>query len=452
MFCENCGTKLRDGAKFCNKCGYNMAQPVYPHYNLQPTPPGSAKQSNSALPAIIISSVIIVVTIIAMILLFVMPGYLRADYRKDKENPSLAEGSSEPDSSSLITADNSSDSPAEQDEASKDSSNGSEADASATTDKAASDSSDSSNNTDKSEKASTEEVTTEDPEIVLAEFIASMSTDDQPNIADFFWYTECVIHDGIPSDAIYFSKHPLANGGWKMYMLNDPYYKANNHSEMWMNADIETEDDDINACVTIKWGNLFDGSGESVDQSGEVTEFYGSWENKNLVVKDAAWGTLTLTDFYSKGINQFILGTFDWIDGTSAYVAMVRPGRKIEYEISENRINFYAYDQSITEATTQITTQATTQATTEAVILDPTPPPPPQEPYDIGIILERCAQFTRSQYADVIEIEQSGELYIHCYDEIVDDTGVHMVTNDWLTIDPATLTGYNFMWDYVDLR
>ena len=30
MYCDNCGNKLRDGAKFCNKCGTNIEEYVVP--------------------------------------------------------------------------------------------------------------------------------------------------------------------------------------------------------------------------------------------------------------------------------------------------------------------------------------------------------------------------------------------------------------------------------------
>ncbi len=462
MFCENCGRQLSDGAKFCDGCGFsiepqNRSQapygqpqnrpqgPIYPQYNMQPNQGPPKEKSGNILPAIIISATVIIVAIITMILLFVAPGFLRSDYGKNDKKSEREKD--DDDKSSKNKSDKDSD---------KNTNDSDDKASAGNADSKETKSEDEAKDTQSEDttEAVTEEVTTEDPELVLANFIASMTTDERPDLSDFWWYTESVLYDGVPADAIYFSKHELANGGWKMYMVTDPYVLSDNHSEMWMNANIQTQEDGVTATVTIDWYSMFIGStGESIDRSGdEDTTFYGSWDNGDLVVEEGAWGKLTFTDFYSIGINQFIIGTFNWVDGSYAQVALIRPGNNIEYTPTDNPYIYATEETETYEPITEAQTQATTHATTEAVVMDPVEPPPPQQSYDIGVILERSAQFTRSQHAEVIEMLQSGELVIHCYDEIVDETGAHIATNDWLTIDPSTMTGMNFMYEYVDLR
>ena len=428
MYCGKCGKKINAGSQFCEHCG-------------NPVPPQAPKQK-TILPVIIIASTVVVVTLVTLILLFVAPGYLRSDYG------GKADSSSERD-----WDDDDDDNKKSKKNKDKDKSSKNDSDEASPQDAKADSETEAVTDTEAEETASetvSEEATTEDPELAMIDYAKSMSTNMQPSIADFYWYTSSVLYDGIPADAVYFNKHKLTEGGWKMYMFNDPYYEANNRSEMWANINLHTDDDDVTASATIDWGSTLVAGDDTSTSSSEKTELSGSWDNKFFTVSTDS-GKLTLTDFYSKGINQFILGTFEWNDGTLGLVAMVRPGINIEYTPTEN---YSAGSVFFTNpyATTEATTQATTQAPDPVEPLPPLPDNPPDIMWQADVILPRAASFTGSMYADLFDIEPNGDFYIHCYDEIYDEWGSHIVTIDWLTINPYELIGYDIFGSFVDLR
>ena len=447
MFCNVCGNNVKDGAAFCEVCGspigqkngqqpnqtqqpggrqipyqnqqqqfqqnvpYNQQpqlqqgmqpqfqQNIPPDYqqNMPPNyqqsvPPQSGAKSNP-LPIIIAAIAVVVVLGVLCILLFVSPGFLRKDDDWETVSNTTNESKTEVTTETVTEATT-------------------EVVTEETTTEAT---------TAEVTTETTTEATTEDVRAALFAEAAKLSTSDRPNIAQFFWYTEGVRWDGIPAGVETITQRELLEGDWMMYMVTDPYYKTNSYSERYLNANIHLEDDGKSVSINLDWWMMNYG-GESVDESVYGDEkFTGSYDESNcMVTQSSAYNSLTLTDYWKRGKNQFILGTFMWNDGSEGLVALVRPGENIEYEQSDNIVDYSKSSNAISDEE----------------------------------LLRRAREFTGAPYAEIDSIDSAtGCYYIHCYD-IIDDGGgnFHTSTYNWLTIDPVTLLGNDISGDPVNLN
>ena len=442
MFCNVCGHNVRDGAAFCDVCGAPIAQPKkmnpdtsdtsrqdpsgysgiqYQMYQQPGTPNQSGIQqpgSRLALIMAIVAGVVVLGTL--CILLFVTPGFLRRTKDADKTSyqsatESKTEGLTEK-SSVEVTIDT-------------------EAVTESTTEKT---------ETEVTTEAVTE-MSAEDQKNALLAEAANLSTAERPNIAQFFWYTEGVRWDGIPAGIENISQRELLEGDWMMYMVTDPYYKANSYSERYLNANIHLEDDGSSVVIVLDWWTMtYEGGTVDEAQYGDE-KFTGSYDVSNrMVTQSSSYNSLILTDYWKRGRNQFITGTFAWNDGVEGLVALVRPGENIEYEQSDN---IYDYSKNAPDYSTfEPETEATTEAKTEA--------PKQTNKITDEELLRRACRFTGAPFAEIESIDPGTGYYnIHCYD-IIDDGGgySHVNTYNWLTIDPVTLTGHDISGDPVNLN
>ena len=394
----------------------------YPQRNMQTGPiQNSSGGSKLALIIAIVAGVVVLGTV--CILLFVTPGFLRRTKDADKTSYQSGTESKREELTSGSSADATSDTEAVTESTSE-----------------------------KTEAAKSEvtteavtEMSAEDQKKALLAEAAKLSTSERPNIAQFFWYTEGVRWDGIPAGVETISQRELLEGDWMMYMVTDPYYKSNSYSERYLNANIHLEDDGSSVVIVLDWWTMTYDKGTVDEEQYGDEKFTGSYDVSNhMVTQSSSYNSLILTDYWKRGRNQFITGTFTWNDGEEGLVALVRPGESIEYEQSDN---IYDYSKNAPDYSTfEPETEATTEAKTEA--------PKQTNAISDEEILRRACQFTGAPYAEIESIDPGTGYYnIHCYDLIDDGGGYsHVNTYNWLTIDPVTLTGHDISGDPVSLN
>jgi hypothetical protein len=151
----------------------------------------------------------------------------------------------------------------------------------------------------------------------------SFSTEERPDLADFLWYTEDVVYDGVPSDANAIENIGLLTGGWKALIIYDHNNEYDAGAMEFLNVAIAGTAESLS--LTLDWYQIFwANEGESFDETDmEDVVFSGKWENGGLWASGA--GTIRLTQFYKHNGKQYAVGTMDTPDGTPALVALVRP-------------------------------------------------------------------------------------------------------------------------------
>lgn len=150
-----------------------------------------------------------------------------------------------------------------------------------------------------------------------------LSTDERPDLDDFFWYTEVVVYDGVPADAVAVDSLSDAAGGWKALIIYDPEGLHESSAIELLNANVGGTEDDLH--LTLDWYLIYWLGDESAHDETEMedTEFTGHWEGGGLWVSGA--GTMRLTDVYSLDDAQYAIGTIVTPDGIPAYIALTRP-------------------------------------------------------------------------------------------------------------------------------
>lgn len=151
----------------------------------------------------------------------------------------------------------------------------------------------------------------------------SLSTEERPDLEDFYWYTEDVQYNGLPSDASAITNLETLKDSWKALIIYDPDNAYDSYAMEFLNIDLAGAAEDLSITLDwylILWGN----NGESFDETDmEDTVFKGQWDNGGLWASGA--GTIHLTQFYEQNGKQYSVGTMDTPDGTPALVALVRP-------------------------------------------------------------------------------------------------------------------------------
>lgn len=78
MFCKKCGKEMKTGASFCEHCGTPVKQAgAAPSQSGGYRPAGSMGTPNHMGKGIVIGGIILVVVLIAAVILFLFPGFLR---------------------------------------------------------------------------------------------------------------------------------------------------------------------------------------------------------------------------------------------------------------------------------------------------------------------------------------------------------------------------------------
>ena len=151
---------------------------------------------------------------------------------------------------------------------------------------------------------------------------ASYSTSDTPTLADFLWVTYEVLHGERPADALWLEDYDMLCGGWKCYLIDDPYGEYGSMMERLLNVYIDGVP--TAAEVTFDWYYIHDGSlDQGYDDDGPSSVFSGSWSAGHIEALGP--GSIDLSDFYLLDGHEYAVGTMTWPDGIPAAVFLTRP-------------------------------------------------------------------------------------------------------------------------------
>lgn len=167
----------------------------------------------------------------------------------------------------------------------------------------------------------------------MQQIAAKLSTTESANVLDPDWFIDCLLLDGSGVGAVITDESqrdvitnemlPLAEGGWKAFMMGNPEL-YNSECERYLNAVIETSGDDFS--ITLNWkylsmpdGQTFDESGSDVF-SGQVDQDTGSVQARG------SFALIEFEDFYiSKDqTREYAIAKFLWKSGENDYLVLMR--------------------------------------------------------------------------------------------------------------------------------
>ncbi len=163
----------------------------------------------------------------------------------------------------------------------------------------------------------------DDKQDSIVEFrLEDYSTDSRPTASDFSWYMDDVFANGIPIDSVPIYDSSMIVGDWKGFILYDPDNSFNSFATEYMNVNIDIQD--MKANVTFDLYQYCPSNSEIINVEGEVQKYSGNYEAG--AVYATGGGNVHLDSFYSMPDNrQYAVGRIDTVDGTPAYLALVRP-------------------------------------------------------------------------------------------------------------------------------
>ena len=332
MYCEHCGAKLSDDARFCSVCG-SKQEPLASTPPIQSTPPGTeygriagAPRSTSSRTAYEpsmqstsfrtappppadrqgggkISAAVIVAIILGAALAAVLgylawqhfrpdPGMSNGDAVVEETRPTAAPSFERESSGGVFSK------PTEKPERSPKPERTPEPTAVPT-------------------PAPTPEPT---PEPVSGYDPALYSTEDDPTLGDFLWANPDILQGNLPADREPLKDLSEASGGWKVYIIDDP--DSGSYMERLCTAHVGSRDGA--AALVLHSGYAHDGERDEGYMEEPVDSlFTGDWLDGGMEVVGA--GRITIDEFFWMDGREFGVGTFMWPDGMLAYFLMARP-------------------------------------------------------------------------------------------------------------------------------
>ena len=150
--------------------------------------------------------------------------------------------------------------------------------------------------------------------------IERLSTYDRPTLEEFAWYDE-VFNNGVWPDATPVTELPYMLGGWKCYIVYDPY--VNTGSEVQELANVELSIGSGGASASVDWYQILWNGEPPYDESGEGdSEFVGSYEDG--VFKLTGPANLSIGPFYEYQGKYYGFGSLLTPDGTTADFWLMR--------------------------------------------------------------------------------------------------------------------------------
>lgn len=150
--------------------------------------------------------------------------------------------------------------------------------------------------------------------------IERLSTYDRPTLEEFSWYDE-VFNNGVWSDATPVTELPYILGGWKCYIVYDPY--VNTGSEVQELANVDLSIGSGSAFAWVDWYQIFWNGEPPYDETGEEdSEFVGSYEDGVFELTGPA--NLTIGQFYEYQGKYYGFGSLLTPDGTTADFWLMR--------------------------------------------------------------------------------------------------------------------------------
>ena len=150
--------------------------------------------------------------------------------------------------------------------------------------------------------------------------IERLSTYDRPTLEEFAWYDE-VFNNGVWPDATPVTELPYILGGWKCYIVYDPYVITG--SEVQELANVELSIGSGGAFAWVDWYQIFWNGEPPYDETDqEDTEFVGSYEDG--VFELTGPGNLSIGQFYEYQGKYYGFGSLLTPDGTTADFLLMR--------------------------------------------------------------------------------------------------------------------------------
>ena len=425
MFCNNCGTELPDGSKFCDVCGSRLDGPVNTQTDSQPVQPQPQPQYQQPQPqyqqqyqasyqqqvytngapaeekskkGLIIALVSIVGVLfliaIGVIVWFFADRMSHASSPKEKvateetvnNEDQVTPASVQPPETTPIATSTPTPTPEpEEREADEAAQHENVSDINELSDEEASD---------------------------LAQM---MSVTDRPNISDWEFIGSALWggHDYLAhyfdnERAITIHNPLLCEGDWKFVRTPIPNVDSSDTSSAG-NVNIHT----VNGKVSMgfdtwaEFDGIFEGDGKVIE-GDFIGKYTGKWNdgNASFYVEDDA-EMMEIDKIIYLDDSMYAFGTITWISGEQEYLVLIRPISRME-------------------------------------LIDPTDLPKISN----DEIVERARKKSGAPAAELDSVDADGTLNIHLYE----DMGDHTATVDWYTINPDTLKGRNMMGEPVDLN
>jgi|GEM_PF-2874269 len=172
------------------------------------------------------------------------------------------------------------------------------------------------------ESESTSE-TTNEPEPEPTSDPRSYDTADTPVIGEFTWFSNDMMNGIAPEGIKRIADVAAVTGGWKAYIYN--YAIAGNEysqpSEELLNVYIDAGKG--GTTLTFDWYYTCGGDGQTYKNAQPSTEYAGAW--KGGAVEALGMGSVRLSDFWEQDGHQYAIGRIGWPDGVDAAIGLVRP-------------------------------------------------------------------------------------------------------------------------------
>ena len=250
------------------------------------------------------------------------------------------------------------------------------------------------------------------------EIASSLSTKENAKESEFGWFTRTVYSRtgaDAPDGTTRIDNMPLLlNGGWKCFMCGEGSSYTGTDARV-LNAELKTDGKSV--ILKLNWWRVLNPWVEGIEDESDMppTVCNGTWDGKRSSVHFVSdMGNVDLSDFYisADGDAEYAVGTFSWSSGEQDYFAMMR-GK--------------------TTAGNSKPVKAGKPSTDEVLLL-------------------RAKKRSGAPEAE-LEWNPDGTATIHLFETVDDGDGdSHVSTWDWYTIDPATMTGTDFMEMPVDLN
>ena len=138
----------------------------------------------------------------------------------------------------------------------------------------------------------------------------------------FTWVTYDIAHGILPSGLDRLENFEEVEGGWKMYIIDDPDGTYDSPMERLCRCAFGV--DANGRCIGIRWDYIHNyHTDEGWDDKTSDSFFYGPWDNG--VFSGIGPGSISITDFWHENDHEYAVGRMTWPDGIPAVIFLVRP-------------------------------------------------------------------------------------------------------------------------------
>ena len=152
---------------------------------------------------------------------------------------------------------------------------------------------------------------------------------ETPSIADFFWFTEDVKWDGLPSGRTGLTDFGAISGYWKAYTETIPMFQGEETYLEWFNVEISGDKDRATLIYRTKGffgSNMTTGIDYDLDfRDGDNLAGRFSDGRLNVGSLTDSGVEISITAFYTQDGNQYAVGEITWTSNEKEHIALVRP-------------------------------------------------------------------------------------------------------------------------------